>query len=101
VYYRHRLARNNVSGKMRTQSSCSTAQKLKNSTSSFKQYLLEECVHINNAQLGQEEAVVLGCIPDSHLEFSFCDSMRESIKELMNIEYSTVEWELFKKKLSY
>jgi hypothetical protein len=70
---------------------------MKHSTSSFKQYLLEERVHINNAQLGQEEAVVLIWIPGSHPAFSFRDSMRESIKELMNIEYSTIGWELFQK----
>jgi hypothetical protein len=45
--------------------------------------------------------VVLGWIPGSHLTFSFRDSMRESIKELMNIEYSTVEWELFPKTICY
>jgi hypothetical protein len=55
----------------------------------FKQYLLEECVHINNDQLCLEEEVVLGWIPGSHPAFSFRDSMCESIKELMKIEYST------------
>jgi hypothetical protein len=51
---------------------------------------LEERVHINNAQLGPEEEVVLEWIPGSHPAFSFRDSMHESIKELMKIEYSTV-----------
>jgi hypothetical protein len=100
VYYRHRLAGNNISGKMQIQSTCSIAH-LKHSTSSFKQYLLEERVHINNSQLGPEEAVVLGWITGSHLAFSFHDSMRESITELMNIEYSTVEWALFPKTIFY
>jgi hypothetical protein len=82
------------------QSTCSIAQ-LKHCTSSFKQYLLEERVHINNAQLGPEEAVVLGWIPGSHPEFSFRDSMRESAEHLMKIEYRTVEWALFQKKYLY
>jgi hypothetical protein len=51
VYYRHRLAGNNVSGKMRIQSTSTIAQ-MRHPTSSFKKYLLKDWVHINNAQLG-------------------------------------------------
>jgi hypothetical protein len=59
VYYRHRLAGNNVTGNMKIQSSSTIAQ-LKHATSILKEYLLKDRVHINNAQLGPEEAVVLG-----------------------------------------
>jgi hypothetical protein len=82
---------------MRIQSSSTIAQ-MKHATSSLKQYLLKDPVHINNAQLGPEEAVVLGWIPRSHPAFSFRDSMREAIKEHMPIEYTNVEWALFPKK---
>jgi hypothetical protein len=99
VYYRHRLAGNNVSGKMRIQSSSSIAQ-MKHAAASFKHYLLKERVYINNPQLGREKAVVLGWIPGSHPDFSFRDSMREAIKEQMPIEYSNVEWELLKKQFT-
>jgi hypothetical protein len=58
-------------------------------------------VNINNAQLGPEEAVVLGWIPGSHPEFSFRDSMREAIKDQMPIEYANVEWALFPKTIYY
>jgi hypothetical protein len=51
VYYRQRLAGNNVTGKMKIQSSSTIAQ-LKHATSTFKEYLLKDRVHINNAQLG-------------------------------------------------
>jgi hypothetical protein len=74
VYYRHRLAGNNLSGKMRIQSTSTIAQ-MKHATSSFKQYLLKDRVHIINAQLGPEEAVVLGWTPGSHRAFSFRYSM--------------------------
>jgi hypothetical protein len=70
VYYRHRLAGNNVTGKMKIQSS-STITQLKHATSTFKEYLLKDRVHINNAQLGPDEAVVLGWIPGFHPAFSF------------------------------
>jgi hypothetical protein len=63
--------------------------------------LLKDRVHINNAQLGPEEAVVLGWIPGSHPEFSFRDSMREAIKDQMPIEYANVEWALFPKTIYY
>jgi hypothetical protein len=54
---------------------------MKHATASFKQYLLKDRVHINNAQLGPEEAVVLEWIPGSHPAFSFRDSMCKTIKE--------------------
>jgi hypothetical protein len=46
---------------MKIQSSRTIAQ-LKHATSTFKQYLLKDRVHINNAQLGLEEAVVMSFI---------------------------------------
>jgi hypothetical protein len=98
VYYRHRLAGNNVSGKMRIQSTSTIAQ-MKHATSTFKQYLIRYWVHIINAQLGPEEAVVLGWISGSHPEFSFRDSMREAIMDQMPIEYANVEWALFPKTI--
>jgi hypothetical protein len=79
VYYRHRPAGNNVTGKMKIQSTSTIAQ-MKHATSTFKEYLMKDRVHINNAQLGPEEAVVLGWIPGSHPAFSFRDNMREAIK---------------------
>jgi hypothetical protein len=74
---------------------------MKQATSSFKQFLLKDRLHINNAQLGPEEAVVLGWIPGSHPAFYFRDSMREAIKDQMPIEYANVEWALFPKTIYY
>jgi hypothetical protein len=85
---------------MRIQSTSTIAQ-MKHATLSFKQYLIKDWVHINNAQLGAKEAVVLGWIPGSHPEFSFRDSMREAIKDQMPIEYANVEWALFPKTIYY
>jgi hypothetical protein len=48
VYYQHRLAGNNVSGKMRIQSTSTIAQ-MKDAMSTFKQYLIKYRVHINSA----------------------------------------------------
>jgi hypothetical protein len=70
VYYRHRLAGNNVTGNMKIQS-ISTIAEMKHATSTFKEYLMKYRVHINNAQLGPEEAVVLGWITGSHPALSF------------------------------
>jgi hypothetical protein len=100
VYYRHRLAGNNVSDKMKSQSTSTIAQ-MKHATLTFKEYLMKDRVHINNAQLGPEEAVVLGWIPGSHPAFSFRDNMREAIKNQMPIEYANVEWALFPKTIFY
>jgi hypothetical protein len=100
VYYQHRLAGNNVSGKMRIQSTSTIAQ-MKHATSSFKKYLIKYRLHINNAQLGPGKAVVLGWIPGSHPAFSFRDSMRYAINDQMPIEYTNVEWALFPKTIYY
>jgi hypothetical protein len=89
---------NNVTGKMKIQSSSTIAQ-LKHATSIFKEYLLKDRVHINNAQLGPEEAVLLGWIPGSHPAFSFRDNMCEAIKNQMPIGYTNVEWALFPKTI--
>jgi hypothetical protein len=85
---------------MRIQST-STIEQMKHVTSSFKQYLIKDGVHINNAHLGEEEAVVLGWISGSHPAFSFRDSIREAIKDQMPIEYANVEWALFPKTIYY
>jgi hypothetical protein len=70
VYHRHCLAGNNVTGKMKIQSSSTIAQ-MKHVTLTFKEYLLKDRVHIDNAQLRPEDAVVLFWIPGSHPAFSF------------------------------
>jgi hypothetical protein len=100
VYYRHRLAGNNVTGKMRIQSTSTIAQ-MKHATSTFKEYVMKDRVRINNAQLGPEEAAVLGWIPGSHPAFSFRDNMREAIKNQMSIAYANVEWAIFPKTIYY
>jgi hypothetical protein len=100
VYYRHRLAGNNVSEKMRIQSTSTIAQ-MKHAKLTFKQYLIKDRVHINKSQLGPKEAVVLGWIHGLHPEFSFRDNMREAIKDQMPIEYANVEWALFPKTIYY
>jgi hypothetical protein len=100
VYDQHSLAGNNVSERMRIQSTSTFAQ-MKHATSTSKQYLIKDRVHINNAQLGPEESVVLGWIPGSHPAFSFRDNMREAIKDQMPNEYANVEWALFPKTMYY
>jgi hypothetical protein len=100
VNYRHRLAGNDVTGEIKIQSSSTIAQP-KHAISTFKEYLLKYRVHINNTQLGPEEAVVLGWIWGSHPAFSFRDNMREAIKNQMPIEYANVEWALFPKTIYY
>jgi hypothetical protein len=70
VYHQHRLA-------------LSTTAQLKHATSTFKEYLMKDRVHINNAQLGPEEAVVLDWIPGSHPAFYFRYNMREA-NNIMN-----------------
>jgi hypothetical protein len=69
--------------------------------STFKEYLMKYRVYINNAQLGPEEAVLLGWISGSHPAFSYRDNMREAIQNQMPIEYASLEWALFPKMIYY
>jgi hypothetical protein len=70
VYYRHHLAGNNITGEIKIQSA-STIAHLEHATSTFKEYLIKDRVHINNAQLGPDEAAVIGWITGSHPAFYF------------------------------
>jgi hypothetical protein len=70
VYYMPGLAGSNLRRKIRFQYNSIIVQ-LTHSVSSFKQYLLDERVHINNAQLGPVEAVVLGGSQDPILHLHF------------------------------
>jgi hypothetical protein len=100
VYYRHCLVGNNITCKVKIQLTSTIAQ-MKHATSTLKEYLMKDRVPINNAQLGPDEAVVLGWIPGSHPALSFRDNMREAIKNQMPIEYANVELALFPNTICY
>jgi hypothetical protein len=57
--YHHQIGSNSVSGLMKIRS-ISTIAHLKHHSSSFKQYILHERVHIDNVQMGPEEGIVMG-----------------------------------------
>jgi hypothetical protein len=50
-YFHHRVAVNNVAGRIKIQTKFSISQ-LKHPSSSFRQYLNQERLHINSVQLG-------------------------------------------------
>jgi hypothetical protein len=58
-YFRHRVSVNNVAGSIKIQTKCSISQS-KHPSSTFRQYLNKERVHINSAQLGVEEGIAMG-----------------------------------------
>jgi hypothetical protein len=69
-YFRHRVSVNNVSGSIKIQTKFSISQ-LKHPSSTFRQYLNKERVHINSAQLGVEEGVTMGWCWKSHPAFGY------------------------------
>jgi hypothetical protein len=89
------------SGISLTIQSWSTIAQLKHATSTLKEYLLNDRVHINNAQLGPDNAMVLGCITGSHPAFPIRDNMCEAIKNQMPIEYAKLEWALFPQSIYF
>jgi hypothetical protein len=58
-YFHHRVSVNNVAGSIKIQTKFSISQ-LIHPSSTFRQYLNKERVHINSAQLGVEEGVTMG-----------------------------------------
>jgi hypothetical protein len=56
---------------------------LKHQSSSFKQYLLHERVHINNAQLDPKEGILMGWITGSHPAFTHRGGVREELSTMM------------------
>jgi hypothetical protein len=74
-FYRHHIGNTSVSGRMKIRSNSMISQ-LNHNSSSFEHYLIHKCVHINNAQLGPEEGIVMGWITGSHPAFTHRDGMR-------------------------
>jgi hypothetical protein len=69
-YFRHRVSVNNVAGSIKIQTKFSISQ-LKHPSSTFRQYLNKERVHINSAHLGVEEGVTMGRCWKFHPAFGY------------------------------
>jgi hypothetical protein len=98
--YPHRIGSNNVGGQMKIRSSSTIAQ-LKHQPSYVKQYLLHECVHINNAHFGPEEGIVMGWITGSHPAFTHHNGMRDDLASMMGNEVPGIKWALYPKTIFY
>jgi hypothetical protein len=96
-YSRHRIAVNNVAGSIKIQAKFSISQ-LKHPSSSFRQYLNQERVHINSAQLGVEEEVTMGWCWKLHPAFVYRDEMKSRLKLMMGKEHADTAYALFPKK---
>jgi hypothetical protein len=81
-YFRHRVSVNNVASSIKTQTKFSISQ-LKHPSSTFRQYLNKERVHINSAQLGVEEGFTMGWCWKSHPAFGYRDEIKSRLKLMM------------------
>jgi hypothetical protein len=79
-YFHHIVAVNNVAGSINIQTKCFISE-LKHPSSSFRQYLNQERVHINSAQLGDEEGVPMGLCWKSHPSFGYRDEISSQIDD--------------------
>jgi hypothetical protein len=71
-YFLHRVSINNVAGSIKIQTKFSISQ-LKHPSSTFRQYLNKERVHINSAQLRVKEGVTMGWCWKSHPALGYRD----------------------------
>jgi hypothetical protein len=99
-YFRHRVSVNNIAGSIKIQTKFSISQ-LKHPSSTFRQYLNKERVHINSAQLGVEEGVTMGWCWKSHPAFGYRDEMKSRLKLMMGKAHEDTSYALFPKNIRY
>jgi hypothetical protein len=99
-YFRHRVSVNNVAGSIKIQTKFSISQ-LKHPSSTFRQYLNKERVHINSAQIGVEEGVTMGWCWKSHPDFGYRDEIKSSLKLMMGKAHEETSYALFPKNIRY
>jgi hypothetical protein len=99
-YFHHRVSVNNVAGGINIQTKCLISQ-LKHPSSTFRQYLSKERVHINSAQLGVEECVTMGWCWKSNPAFRCCDDMKSRLKLMMGKAHEDTSYALFPKNIRY
>jgi hypothetical protein len=99
-YFRHRVSVNNMAGSVKIQTKFSISQ-LKHPSSTFRQYLNKERVHIKSDQLGVEEGVTMGWCWKSHPASGYRDEMKYCLKLMMGKEYEETSFELFPKNVRY
>jgi hypothetical protein len=99
-YFRHSVSVNNVDGSIKIQTKFSISQ-LKHPSSTFRQYLNKERVHINSAQLGVEEGVTMGWCWKSHPAFRYRDDMKSHLKIIMGKANEDTSYALFPKNTRY
>jgi hypothetical protein len=91
---------NNVASSIKIQTKFSISQ-LKHPSSTFRQYLNKERVHINSAQLGVEEGVTMGWCWKSHPAFGYRDEMKSRLKLMMGKSHEDTSYALFPKNIRY
>jgi hypothetical protein len=99
-YFRHRVSVNNIAGSIKIQTKFSISQ-LKHPSSTFRQYLNKERVHINSAQLGVKEGGTMGWCWKSHPAFGYRDEMKSCLKLMMGKEYEDTSYALLTKNIRY
>jgi hypothetical protein len=99
-YFQHRVSVNNVADSIKIQTKFSISQ-LKHPSSTFRQYLNKERVHINSAQLGVEEGVTMGWCWKSNSAFGYRDEMKSRLKLMMGKAHEDTSYALFPKNIRY
>jgi hypothetical protein len=99
-YFCHRVAVNKVARSIKIKTKFSISQ-LKHPSSSFRQYLNQERVHINSAQLGVEEKVIMGWCWKSHPAFGYRNEMKSRLKLMMGKEHDDIAHTLFPKNIRH
>jgi hypothetical protein len=74
---------------------------LKKRNSPFQNYLDDNHVYIDNAQLGDEEGIALGWIFRAHPAFGFRDDIKERLIAMMTKDDKEIKLAIFPKTIKY
>jgi hypothetical protein len=74
---------------------------LKKINSPFHNYLDDNRIYINNAQLGDEEGIALGWIFRAHPAFGFRDNIKERLIAMMTKDGKEIKISIFPKTIKY
>jgi hypothetical protein len=89
-----------VAGSIKIQTKFSISQ-LKHPSSTFRQYLNKERVHINSAQLGVEKGTTMDWCWKSHPALGYRDEMKYFLKLMMGKAHEDTSYALFPKNIRY
>jgi hypothetical protein len=99
-YYRHEVKANSVNDKIRIRAYMALGA-LKKQKYPFCNYVDDNHVYINNAQLGDEEGMTIGWLFKAHPAFGFREDTKERFNSMMDEEIKNMKYAILPNIIKY